>query len=169
MQHLKIGFLLAPMMLAACDSDGDGRYFERTTVCSDDAETVSILEAQLKELGTDYEWVNDSSCIEYSSEGDIEIRLAELNQSSEIESFDYPENYAPGRSASWGGRNSELRQILAEAGVEYFEYEYGDIEWIGWSLQDVEKVETLLDYSDARKASNKETREYFSEYNPPNN
>jgi hypothetical protein len=113
--------------------------------------------------------VQNSTCIEYSFEGDVEAQLAELRAQEDKSRIDhYNRIAAPGRSASWGERNQEIVGILSEARVDTFEYSMGGITFIGWGFEDIEKVENLLGYSEEEKAINKEIRDTYAEPNTPN-
>lgn len=167
MQHFfAIAFI--GTLLSACDPDGDGNIFETTESCFSDLDNRSFLVEQLDTLDISYSIDSETQCVKYSSEGDPPIERFMAVQTANLRDM-HPDNFAPGRSSSWGDRNPELVEILEENGIDHGSYIVNDTEWISWNLADVEAVEELLGYSEFQKQNSKETREYYFEFNTPNN
>lgn len=156
------------ILLSACDPDGDGKYFEITESCFTDQDDRSFLVEQLDTLDISYSIDSETQCIKYSSEGHPPIERFRSVQTANLRDM-YPDNFAPGRSTSWGNRNPELVEILEGNGIGHDSYIVNDTKWISWCLEDVEEVEELLGFSEFQKKNSKETREYYVEFNIPNN
>ena len=70
-----------------------------------------------------------------------------------------------GRSTSWNNRNDELIRKLARHNIITTVHTYRGKEWVAWPLEDVEKVEEILEYDQWKKEYNKKIRD---EKYPPN-
>jgi len=98
------------------------------------------------------------TCIYYSHKyGDIANRI------SKQVIGDFPPIW--GRSTSWGDRNDKLIRKLASHNIKTTVHTHRGKDWVAWPLEDVEKVEDILEYDEWKKDYNKQIRD---EKYPPN-